>query len=96
MPRAGRVARDRSPSNSVLVPQGIVASTSDGGQTWQSQQLPQGVLMVLGHRLPERHELLRLGVQTTPPGRQRRSCCLPTAAELVSVSTSFTVCVRAE
>jgi photosystem II stability/assembly factor-like uncharacterized protein len=48
--------------------QGIVASTSDGGQTWQSQQLPQGVLIVLDMSCPSDTNCYALALQTASSG----------------------------
>jgi len=48
--------------------QGIVASTSDGGQTWQGQQLPQGVLMVLDISCPSDTNCYALAIQEPTPG----------------------------
>jgi photosystem II stability/assembly factor-like uncharacterized protein len=47
---------------------GIVESSSDGGQTWQSQQLPQGVLMVLDITCPSDTSCYALALQTTSSG----------------------------
>jgi hypothetical protein len=47
---------------------GIVESSSDSGQTWQSQQLPQGVLMVLDITCPSDTSCYALAIQTASPG----------------------------
>jgi hypothetical protein len=47
---------------------GIVESTSDGGQTWQSQQLPQGVLMVLDITCPSDTSCYALALQKASSG----------------------------
>ena len=48
--------------------EGIVASTADGGQTWQSQQLPQGVLAVFDIACPSDTSCYALAVQSASPG----------------------------
>jgi hypothetical protein len=47
---------------------GIVESSSDGGQTWQSQQLPQGVLTVLDITCPSDTSCYALALQTPSSG----------------------------
>jgi photosystem II stability/assembly factor-like uncharacterized protein len=53
-----------------LVPEaaGIVASTADGGQSWQSQQLPPGVLIVLDISCPSATSCYALALQNGPTG----------------------------
>jgi hypothetical protein len=48
--------------------QGVVASTADGGQSWQSQQLPQGVLAVFDIACPSDTNCYALAVQSPPSG----------------------------
>lgn len=48
--------------------EGIVASTTDGGQSWQSQQLPQGVLLVLDVSCPSDSTCYALAAQSGPKG----------------------------
>lgn len=48
--------------------QGLVASTADGGQTWQSQQLPQGVLAVLGIACPSSTNCYAIAVERPSTG----------------------------
>jgi photosystem II stability/assembly factor-like uncharacterized protein len=47
---------------------GIVESSSDSGQTWHSQQLPQGVLMVMDISCPSDTSCYALAIQTASPG----------------------------
>jgi hypothetical protein len=47
---------------------GIVESSSDGGQTWQSQQLPQGVLVVLDITCPSDTSCYALALQAPSSG----------------------------
>jgi photosystem II stability/assembly factor-like uncharacterized protein len=49
---------------------GIVASTADGGQTWQNQQLPQGVLAVFDIACPNDASCYALAVQSPSSGSQ--------------------------
>ena len=51
--------------------EGIMASTSDGGQTWQGQQLPQGVLMVVDISCPSETNCYALADQSQSPGSSR-------------------------
>lgn len=48
--------------------QGIVASTADGAQTWQTQQLPQGVLIVLDIACPSDTSCYALALQSPSSG----------------------------
>jgi hypothetical protein len=48
-----------------------MASTSDGGQTWQGQQLPQGVLMVVDISCPSETNCYALADQSQSPGSSR-------------------------
>jgi photosystem II stability/assembly factor-like uncharacterized protein len=50
--------------------QGIVASTADGGQTWQSQQLPQRVLVVLDIACPSSTNCYAVAAQQSSTGSQ--------------------------
>jgi photosystem II stability/assembly factor-like uncharacterized protein len=45
--------------------EGIVASSSDDGQTWQVQQLPQGVLVVLDITCPSDTSCYAVAIQTS-------------------------------
>ncbi len=50
--------------------EGVVASTADGGQTWQSAQLPEGVLAVLDITCPSGTNCYALAIQSPSPGAQ--------------------------
>jgi photosystem II stability/assembly factor-like uncharacterized protein len=51
--------------------EGIVASTADGGQTWQDQQLPPGILFVLDITCPSATNCDALAIQRQSPGSSR-------------------------
>ncbi|MGO9343195.1 MAG: WD40/YVTN/BNR-like repeat-containing protein [Acidimicrobiales bacterium] len=50
--------------------QGVVASTADGGQTWQSAQLPEGVMAVVSIACPSDTGCYAMAIQSPTQGSQ--------------------------
>ena len=64
-----RMAREgRLRSNSVLAPRASWRRPAVDGQTWQVQQLPRGVLVVLDITCPNDTSCYAVAIQTPPSG----------------------------
>lgn len=70
--------------------QGVIASTTDDGQTWQRASLPQGVVGVMDIACPTTSSCFALGIQSPSPGVPLFVLLASTAGSTAPLSTRDT------